>query len=34
VRASGHPIVTSMEQGEDWSYCYEDDVAFVIAERK
>jgi uncharacterized UBP type Zn finger protein len=33
VRASGHPIVTSMEAGEDWSYCYEDDVAFVIAER-
>jgi uncharacterized UBP type Zn finger protein len=33
VRASGHPIVTSMEPGEDWSYCYEDDVAFVIAER-
>ena len=33
VRASGHQIVTSMEPGEEWSYCYDDDVAFVIAER-
>jgi uncharacterized UBP type Zn finger protein len=30
VRASGHPIVTSLEPGEDWSYCYVDDVAFVL----
>ncbi len=27
---TGHPIVTSMEPGEDWSYCYEDDLAFVL----
>jgi uncharacterized UBP type Zn finger protein len=30
VRESGHPIVSSLEPGEDWSYCYVDDVAFVI----
>jgi Zn-finger in ubiquitin-hydrolases and other protein len=27
---SGHPIISSMEPGEDWSYCYEDDLAFVL----
>ena len=31
VHESGHPIVTSVEPGEDWSYCYEDDEMFVIA---
>lgn len=30
VRASTHPIVTSVEPGENWSYCYVDDVAFVL----
>ena len=30
VRDSGHPIVTSLEPGENWSYCYVDDVAFVL----
>jgi uncharacterized UBP type Zn finger protein len=30
VAASGHPIVNSLEPGEDWSYCYEDDLMFVI----
>ena len=30
VRNSGHPIVTSVEPGEEWSYCYVDDVAFLI----
>jgi uncharacterized UBP type Zn finger protein len=30
VRGSGHPIVTSLEEGEDWSYCYFDEVAFVL----
>jgi hypothetical protein len=29
--SSGHPIVSSLEPGEDWSYCYVDDVAFVVA---
>ena len=26
----GHPIVNSMEPGEDWSYCYVDDLMFVL----
>lgn len=30
ARSSTHPIVTSVEPGEDWSYCYVDDVAFVL----
>jgi hypothetical protein len=25
-----HPIVRSAEPGEDWSYCFVDDVAFVL----
>jgi ubiquitin-hydrolase Zn-finger-containing protein len=28
--ATGHPIVRSAEPGEEWSYCYVDDVAFVL----
>jgi len=31
VHQSGHPIVTSAEPGEDWSYCYVDELAFVLA---
>jgi len=27
---SGHPVIRSVEPGEEWSYCYVDDVAFVI----
>ncbi len=27
---SSHPIVSSMEPGEDWSYCYVDDLMFVL----
>lgn len=30
VRASGHPIVTSVEPGEVWSYCYPDDVMMML----
>ena len=30
ARESEHPIVTSMEPREDWSYCYVDDVVFVV----
>jgi uncharacterized UBP type Zn finger protein len=25
-RATGHPIVTSFERGEDWGWCYVDQV--------
>jgi hypothetical protein len=27
---SRHPIITSAQPGEDWSYCYEDDLMFVL----
>jgi hypothetical protein len=27
-RESGHPIIRSAEPGEDWSWCYLDEVAF------
>jgi uncharacterized UBP type Zn finger protein len=27
---SGHPIVRSAEPGEDWSWCFVDEVAFVV----
>jgi uncharacterized UBP type Zn finger protein len=26
----GHPLVSSFEPGEDWSWCFEDEVAVVI----
>ena len=25
-RSTGHPIITSAEPGEDWSWCYVDQV--------
>jgi Zn-finger in ubiquitin-hydrolases and other protein len=31
ARESGHSIISSLEPGEDWSHCYVDDVAFVLA---
>ncbi|HZO35605.1 MAG TPA: UBP-type zinc finger domain-containing protein [Solirubrobacteraceae bacterium] len=31
ARHSDHPIVSSVEPGETWSYCYVDDVAFVLS---
>jgi uncharacterized UBP type Zn finger protein len=30
ARQSGHPIITSLEPGENWSWCYVDEVAFVV----
>ncbi len=27
--ASEHPVISSMEPGENWTYCYVDDVAFM-----
>ena len=30
ARATEHPIVRSAEHGENWSWCYVDQVAFVI----
>ena len=28
--ATSHPIIRSLEPGEDWSWCYVDEVALVI----
>ena len=28
--ATGHPIVRSLEPGEDWLWCFEDQVAFEM----
>jgi uncharacterized UBP type Zn finger protein len=30
VRESDHPIVSSLQPGEDWSYCYVDELAFIV----
>jgi len=30
AHADGHPILHSIEQGEDWSWCVIDEVAFVL----
>jgi hypothetical protein len=29
ARIAGHPIIRSAEPGEDWSYCYIDDITIV-----
>ena len=31
AQASEHVVIRSFEPGEDWFYCYADDVAFEIA---
>ncbi|HLS40810.1 MAG TPA: UBP-type zinc finger domain-containing protein [Ornithinicoccus sp.] len=28
--ASGHPVIRSFEPGEDWFWCYVDEVAFEL----
>jgi uncharacterized UBP type Zn finger protein len=30
AKATRHPIIRSLEPGEDWCWCYEDEVAFVV----
>ncbi len=30
ARSAEHPIARSAEPGEDWSWCYLDEVAFVV----
>jgi uncharacterized UBP type Zn finger protein len=30
AKASGHPIIRSAEPGENWSWCYVDEVSFVL----
>jgi hypothetical protein len=32
ARDSGHPIIRSIEPGEDWSWCYPDQLAMIIRE--
>ncbi len=29
--ATGHPVIRSLEPGEDWLWCYDDEVAFRLA---
>jgi hypothetical protein len=29
--ATNHPVIRSAEPGEDWSWCYVDEVAYVVA---
>ncbi|WP_354700788.1 hypothetical protein DSM112329_01078 [Paraconexibacter sp. AEG42_29] len=28
--ATGHPVIRSIEPGEQWLYCYPDDIAFTV----
>jgi uncharacterized UBP type Zn finger protein len=30
--ATSHPLIRSLEPGEDWSWCYADEVALLIEE--
>ena len=30
AREASHPIVRSAEPGEDWSWCFVDDLAFLV----
>jgi uncharacterized UBP type Zn finger protein len=30
--AASHPLVRSLEPGEDWTWCFEDDIAMRIPE--
>ena len=30
AHATSHPIIRSLEPGEDWNWCYVDEVAFVV----
>lgn len=30
AREAGHPLIRSLEPGEDWSFCFLDDVGMVI----
>lgn len=30
--ATSHPLIRSLEPGEEWSWCYDDEVALLIEE--
>jgi hypothetical protein len=32
AQAQGHPIIRSIQPGEDWSWCYVDELGMVIPE--
>jgi uncharacterized UBP type Zn finger protein len=32
ARSAGHPLARSIEPGEEWSWCFADDLAIVIPE--
>jgi hypothetical protein len=32
AREQEHPLIRSLEPGEDWSYCFIDDIGMVIPE--
>jgi hypothetical protein len=32
AEASGHPIIRSLQPGEDWSWCFVDEVGMIISE--
>jgi uncharacterized UBP type Zn finger protein len=29
-QATGHPVIRSAEPGEEWSWCYVDELAFIV----
>jgi uncharacterized UBP type Zn finger protein len=31
-QGTGHPIIRSVEPGEDWSWCYPDELMFRLAD--
>jgi uncharacterized UBP type Zn finger protein len=32
ARSTTHPLIRSLEQGEEWVWCYDDEVAMLIPE--
>jgi uncharacterized UBP type Zn finger protein len=32
ARGTGHPIIRSLQPGEDWSWCYVDQVGLLISD--
>lgn len=34
AQSSGHPIIRSLEPGEEWAWCFADDLALLIPEVK
>lgn len=32
AREAGHPLIRSLQPGEDWAFCFIDDLAMVIPE--